>query len=458
MTAPPLEVIILAAGKGTRMQSAMPKVLHRLAGKPLLEHVLQTSRQLGARRLHVVYGFGGDVLRSSVDAEDVDWVLQEEQNGTGHAVQLALAGVDDAATVIVLYGDVPMVSEHSLQAMLDAAGHDAVGLMTATLEDPAAYGRIVRDENQRFKAIIEYSDANDAQRGIKEINTGFLAAPAGRLKKWLGQVDRNNAQGEYYLTDIFSLAVADGVGVETCQPVDVHEILGINSRADLAVVERIYQQLAAAHLMQQGLTLHDPARFDLRGTLMHGQDCSIDINVVIEGDVVLGDRVAIGPNCILKDMRIGDDVNIDANCVLEQAVIGTAARIGPYARLRPEADIGEQAHIGNFVEIKKSRIGSDSKVNHLSYIGDSEVGSGVNVGAGVITCNYDGANKHRTIIGDDAFIGSDTQLVAPVRVGTRATIGAGSTITRDTPDDTLTLSRAEQVSVDGWQRPEKKKD
>ncbi|HBE91719.1 MAG TPA: UDP-N-acetylglucosamine diphosphorylase/glucosamine-1-phosphate N-acetyltransferase [Gammaproteobacteria bacterium] len=458
MSTPPLEVIILAAGKGTRMLSALPKVLHELAGKPLLTHVLDTSRQLGAQRLHVVYGFGGGVLRNSISADDVNWVLQAEQNGTGHAVQLAIESVDDDSTVMVLYGDVPMVSVHSLQAMLDAAGHDAVGLMTAVLDDPAAYGRIIRDDNQRFKEIVEYSDATDAQRAVREINTGFLAAPAKRLKKWLSEIDSENAQGEFYLTDIFSLAVADGIGVETCQPVQTNEILGINNRVDLAVVERIFQQQSAQRLMHQGLSLHDPERFDLRGTLNHGQDCSIDINVVIAGDVSLGDRVTIGPNCYLKDMHIGNDVVIQPNCVLEQARIGDAAIIGPYARLRPEADVAQDAHIGNFVEIKKSRIGKGSKVNHLSYVGDSEIGSGVNIGAGVITCNYDGAYKHKTVIGDDAFIGSDTQLVAPVTVGKGATIGAGSTITSNTPDNTLTLSRATQVSIEGWLRPIKKKD
>jgi bifunctional UDP-N-acetylglucosamine pyrophosphorylase/glucosamine-1-phosphate N-acetyltransferase len=329
--------------------------------------------------------------------------------------------------------------------------------MTAILDDPAAYGRIIRDDNQRFREIVEYSDASDAQRNISEINTGFLAAPASRLKKWLNNIDNDNAQGEFYLTDIFSMAVADGIAVETCQPVQTHEIFGINNRVDLAAVERIYQQQAAQRLMEQGLSLRDPERFDLRGTLTHGQDCSIDINAVIVGDVSLGDRVTIGPNCFLKEMRVGNDVHIQSNCLLEQARIGDAAMIGPYARLRPEADVAQDAHIGNFVEIKKSRIGEGSKVNHLSYIGDSEIGSGVNIGAGVITCNYDGANKHKTTIGDDAFIGSDTQLVAPVTVGKGATIGAGSTITSDTPANALTLSRATQISIEGWQRPKKKK-
>ncbi len=456
MSAPPLEVIILAAGKGTRMRSALPKVLHELAGKPLIEHVLDASRQLGAYRLHIVYGFGGDQLRNAIAGDDLNWVLQAEQQGTAHAVQLAMEHVSDSSTAMVLYGDVPLVSVHSLQAMLEAAGHDAVGLMTAALQDPAAYGRIIRDENNRFKEIIEYSDATDTQRTINEINTGFLAAPASRLKKWLSEIDSDNAQGEFYLTDIFALAVADGIGVETCQPVHNDEILGVNNRLDLSVLERIYQEKEAARLMMQGLTLIDPGRFDLRGILQHGQDCCIDINTVISGDVILGDRVTIGPNCLLKNVQVGNDVEIKANCVFEDAAIGDGAIIGPYARLRPAADIGPDAHIGNFVEVKKSTIGEGSKVNHLSYVGDTEIGSGVNVGAGVITCNYDGANKHKTIIGDNAFIGSDTQLVAPVSVGSGATIGAGSTITQDTPQDTLTLSRATQVSIEGWQRPVKK--
>lgn len=455
MSTPPLEVIILAAGKGTRMRSALPKVLHELAGKPLLQHVLDTSRQLGAERLHVVYGFGGDQLRNAITGDDLNWILQADQKGTGHAVQLALECVDEASTAMVLYGDVPLVSPHSLQAMLDAAGHDAVGLMTAMLDDPAAYGRIIRDENNRFKEIVEFSDATDVQRAVQEINTGFLAAPAKRLKKWLSGINSDNAQGEFYLTDIFALAVADGVGVETCQPVTSDETLGVNNRLDLSVLERIYQQQSADRLMMQGLTLRDPSRFDLRGDLVHGQDCSIDINTVISGEVVLGDRVSIGPNCILNNVKVGNDVKIKANCVFEDATIGVGAIIGPYARLRPAADIGPAAHIGNFVEVKKSTVGEGSKVNHLSYVGDTEIGSGVNVGAGVITCNYDGANKHRTVIGDDAFIGSDTQLVAPVSVGKGATIGAGSTITSDAPDNTLTLSRATQVSIEGWQRPEK---
>jgi len=455
MDNPPLEVIILAAGKGTRMRSELPKVLHPLAGRPLLEHVLAVSRQLGASRIHVVYGYGGELLRERIPAADVNWVLQAEQLGTGHAVQLALQAVSDEAMVMVLYGDVPLVGAHSLRAMRDAAGHDGVGLMTAELADPAAYGRIIRDENQRFRAIVEYSDASDAQRAISEINTGFLAAPAGRLKHWLAAVGRDNAQGEFYLTDIFALAVADGAAVETCAPVTEAEILGVNSRADLARLERLLQRQQAEELLAAGVGLADPARLDLRGELTHGVDCSIDIDVVLEGEVRCGDRVTIGPFCHLKDVTLGDDVVVHAHSVLEGASIGAGGRVGPFARVRPGSRIAAAAHIGNFVEVKNSTVGDGSKINHLAYVGDCDVGRGVNIGAGVITCNYDGAYKHRTIIGDDAFIGSDTQLVAPVRIGRGATIGAGSTITEDTPDDTLSLSRSPQVAVPGWQRPRK---
>jgi bifunctional UDP-N-acetylglucosamine pyrophosphorylase/glucosamine-1-phosphate N-acetyltransferase len=451
-----LEVIILAAGKGTRMLSDMPKVLHQLGGKPLLGHVLETCRQLDAERIHVVYGFAGESLRESYPDSGLNWVEQAEQLGTGHAVSLALEHVSAGSTVLVLYGDVPLITRGSLHAMLEAAGKQSVGLMTALLDEPAAYGRILRDGNGRFQSIVEFSDASDAQRSIREINTGFLAAPAGRLADWLKGVHSDNAQGEYYLTDIFALAVADGVAVETCQPADDSEILGVNSRQDLAHLERIYQLQQAHRLMKQGVTLRDPQRFDLRGSLRHGRDCEIDIDVIIEGDVVLGDRVRIGPHCHLRDSQIGDDASLKPHCVLEQAQVGEKAIIGPFARLRPGAGIGSAAHIGNFVEIKNSSVGHGSKVNHLSYVGDADVGSGVNIGAGVITCNYDGANKHKTVIGDGAFIGSDCQLVAPVTVGSGATIGAGSTITADAPADTLTLSRVPQKSVAGWQRPRKK--
>ena len=452
-----LEVIILAAGKGTRMVSSLPKVLHEVAGKPMLQHVLDTCHELGADRLHVVYGYGGDLLREKIQNDDVNWILQEEQNGTGHAVDIAMSHVSDESTIIVLYGDVPLISKESLNALLQACGEQSVALMTAFLQDGGSYGRILRDSNQCFQSIVEHRDATPEQCEINEINTGFLAAPAARLKSWVSKLECENAQGEFYLTDIFAMAVADGVPVETCQPVDNSEILGINDRQNLSEVERIYQQQQAKRYLQAGLTVCDPNRFDIRGSLKHGKDCSIDINVIIEGDVTLGDRVSVGPNTLLRNMTIGDDVEIKANCILEDSSIGELAIIGPFARIRPESEIASLAHIGNFVEIKKSQVGSGSKVNHLSYIGDTEIGADVNIGAGVITCNYDGANKFKTIIGDNAFIGSDSQLVAPVEIGKGATIGAGSTITKNAPDNELTLSRAEQKTRKGWQRPVKNK-
>ncbi|MGB5281430.1 MAG: bifunctional UDP-N-acetylglucosamine diphosphorylase/glucosamine-1-phosphate N-acetyltransferase GlmU [Arenicellales bacterium] len=450
-----LEVIILAAGKGTRMVSSLPKVLHEVAGKPMLQHVLDTCHELGADRLHVVYGYGGDLLREKIQNDDVNWILQAEQNGTGHAVDIAMSHVSDESTIIVLYGDVPLISKESLNALLQACGEQSVALMTAFLQDGGSYGRILRDSNQCFQSIVEHRDATPEQCEINEINTGFLAAPAARLKSWVSKLECENAQGEFYLTDIFAMAVADGVPVETCQPVDNSEILGINDRQNLSEVERIYQQQQAKRYLQAGLTVCDPNRFDIRGSLKHGKDCSIDINVIIEGDVTLGDRVSVGPNTLLRNMTIGDDVEIKANCILEDSSIGELAIIGPFARIRPESEIASLAHIGNFVEIKKSQVGSGSKVNHLSYIGDTEIGADVNIGAGVITCNYDGANKFKTIIGDNAFIGSDSQLVAPVEIGKGATIGAGSTITQNAPDNELTLSRAEQKTRKGWQRPVK---
>jgi bifunctional UDP-N-acetylglucosamine pyrophosphorylase/glucosamine-1-phosphate N-acetyltransferase len=451
-----LEVIILAAGKGTRMVSNLPKVLHEVAGRPMLQHVLNTCLELGADRLHVVYGFGGDLLRERIQNDEINWVLQSEQKGTGHAVNMAMPHVSDDSTILVLYGDVPLISKDSLTRLMKLGGEKSVALMTAFLPDGGSYGRIQRDENQCFQSIVEYRDASPGQCDINEINTGFLAAPAKLLKAWVSELECENAQGEYYLTDIFAMAVAEGVAVKTCQPTENTEILGINDRQDLSTIERIYQQKQASHYMQTGLAISDPARFDIRGCLTHGKDCSVDINVIIEGDVTLGDRVTIGPNCYLKNMRVADDVEVRANSVLEESTIGELAIIGPFSRVRPESEISSHAHIGNFVEIKKSHVGTASKVNHLSYIGDSEIGANVNIGAGVITCNYDGANKFKTIIGDNSFIGSDSQLVAPVEIGKGATIGAGSTITRNAPADELTLSRSDQKTRKNWQRPVKK--
>lgn len=452
-----LEVIILAAGKGTRMVSDLPKVLHKVAGKPMLQHVLDTCLELGADRLHVVYGFGGDLLRENIHNEEINWVLQSEQKGTGHAVEMVMPYITEDSTVLVLYGDVPLISKGSLKNLMKSCGDTSIGLMTAYLEDGGSYGRIQRDKFLSFQEIVEHKDATPEQVHINEINTGFLAAPANMLKSWVSQLNCDNAQGEYYLTDIFAMAVAEGVTVETCQPVDNDEIIGINDRQNLSIVERIFQKKLARYYLDQGLAISDPARFDVRGKIAHGKDCFVDINVIFEGDVILGDRVTIGANCLIKNMTIGDDVEIRANSVLEESTIGELAIIGPFSRIRPESEISALAHIGNFVEIKKSHVGSGSKVNHLSYIGDTDIGADVNIGAGVITCNYDGANKYKTIIGDRAFIGSDSQLVAPVEIGEGATIGAGSTITKDTPADELTLSRSPQQTRKGWKRPVKKK-
>ena len=452
-----LEVIILAAGKGTRMVSNLPKVLHEIAGKPMLQHVLDTCLELGADRLHVVYGHGGDLLRDKIQNDEINWILQAEQNGTGHAVEIAMPHLSDNSTVLVLYGDVPLISQQSLKKLLQKCDEKSVGLMTALLQDGGSYGRIQRDKDQCFQSIIEYKDATPEQCEINEINTGFLAAPAALLKTWVSRLGCDNAQGEYYLTDIFAMAVADGVSVETCQPGKSTEIYGINDRKDLSDVERIYQQQQVARYLEAGLTVCDPARLDIRGNLTHGKDCSIDINVILEGEVTLGDRVSIGPNTLLKNVSVADDAVIKANCIVEDSVIGELAIIGPFARIRPESEISSLAHIGNFVEIKKSQVGSGSKVNHLSYIGDTDIGVDVNIGAGVITCNYDGANKFKTIIGDNAFIGSDSQLIAPVEIGKGATIGAGSTITSYAPEDALTLSRSQQKTKKGWQRPLKKR-
>jgi bifunctional UDP-N-acetylglucosamine pyrophosphorylase/glucosamine-1-phosphate N-acetyltransferase len=451
-----LSIVILAAGQGTRMRSALPKVLHTLGGKSLLKHVIDTAGQLDAHSVHVVYGHGGERVPEALQHCRVNWVEQAQQFGTGHAVAQALPGVPDEDLVLVLYGDVPLITRDTLHTLRDSAEKGTLALLTAVLDDPYGYGRILRTPAGQVSGIVEEKDASDAQRAITEINTGFLAAYAGRLKNWIERLDNRNAQGEYYLTDIVALAVADGVPVITVPVQDRCEILGINNRAQLAQLERHYQQREAQRLMLAGITLIDPARFDLRGTLQAGEDTAIDINVVIEGNVKLGHRVTIGPGCVIRDTEIGDDVEVLPNCVIESAWIGAGARVGPFARLRPETRLKSRAHVGNFVEIKKSEVGKGSKINHLSYIGDTIIGERVNVGAGTITCNYDGANKHQTLIENDVFIGSDTQLVAPVKVGAGATIGAGSTITRDVPAGELTLSRCPQTTRTGWQRPRKK--
>jgi bifunctional UDP-N-acetylglucosamine pyrophosphorylase/glucosamine-1-phosphate N-acetyltransferase len=447
-----LSVVILAAGQGTRMCSSLPKVLHKLAGRALLEHVTRTAREL-TQKIAVVYGYGGDAVPRTLAHLDVRWVEQAPQLGTGHALLQAMPSVPDDDTVLVLYGDVPLITVATLNKLIGAADKDGLGLLTVKLDDPAGYGRIVRDAHGKIARIVEEKDATADERAIKEINTGLLAVCAQRLRAWLKELKSDNAQREYYLTDVIALAARDGVAVNAVFAENAAEALGVNTRAQLAGLERRYQRMQAERLMAQGVTLADPARFDLRGELSAGGDVEIDANVILEGKVTLGERVRIGPFTLLRNVSVADDVSILSHCVIEDAVIGKHCRIGPYARVRPETRLGPGAHIGNFVEIKKSTVGENSKINHLSYVGDATVGREVNVGAGTITCNYDGVSKHQTVIGDGAFIGSDTQLVAPVTVGAGAVVGAGSTITQDVPPDVLALSRVKQSTVPGWKRP-----
>jgi bifunctional UDP-N-acetylglucosamine pyrophosphorylase/glucosamine-1-phosphate N-acetyltransferase len=451
----PLEIVILAAGQGKRMYSDMPKVLHGLAGKPLLGHVLDTARALKPTAIHVVYGHGGEQVRAAFPQAGLIWVHQAEQKGTGHAVTQAMPRVADQAAVLVLYGDVPLIRPQTLQELLSAAG-SGIALLTAELPDPTGYGRILRDPAGRVVRIVESKDASSTESAVREVYTGFLAAPAGKLRKWLAGLRNHNVQGEHYLTDIISMAVTEQVAIATRAPRDISEILGVNSKPELAQLERMYQKQQAEKLMQQGVTLRDPARLDVRGELSCGRDVVIDVNVVFEGKVVLQDGVQIGPNNVIRDTTIGAHTQILPNCVIEDSVIGSHCRLGPFTRLRPGVEIADNVHLGNFVEVKKSRVGPGSKINHLSYVGDTTVGREVNIGAGTIVCNYDGANKHPTIIGDKAFIGSNTALVAPVTVGEGATIGAGSVITKDAPAGELTLTRAPQLTKPGWKRPIKK--
>ncbi len=454
-----LEIIILAAGQGTRMRSALPKVLHKVGASPLLEHVYLLARALEADKISIVYGHGGEAVLDRLRHLDAIWVEQKERLGTGHAVMQLADDIRDDATVLILYGDVPLLGEATVRNLLSLTHDGSVGLLTVDLDDPHGYGRIVRDEAGEVLRIVEEKDATAQERLIQEGNTGILALNGGRLKQWLGRLENKNAQGEYYLTDVIALAVKDGVAVRTVRAASVDEVLGVNNRQQLAHLERVYQSAWAERVMLQGVTLRDPGRFDVRGTLESvGQDVEIDINVLLEGRVSIGDRVSIGPNCVIRDSVIGDDVVIHAHSVIEEASVGRGCRVGPFARLRPATELGAEVHVGNFVEIKKSNVAEGSKINHLSYVGDARVGAGVNIGAGTITCNYDGANKFLTVIEDGAFIGSDTQLVAPVTIGRNATIGAGSTITRDAPADALTLSRVKQVTLDGWKRPAKQKE
>lgn len=456
----PTSIVILAAGQGTRMRSRLPKVLQPLAGRPLLAHVLDSAAGLNADATYVVYGHGGAQVTQAFPDSNIEWVLQESQLGTGHAVMQAIDRIPDSHLVLVLYGDVPLIRPSTLLRLADSAGTDALALLTAKMRDPTGYGRIVRRADGGIEKIVEHKDASELERSIREINTGLLACPAQRLRGWLAALNNDNTQGEYYLTDIIGMAARQGVAVEGLLVEDVDEVHGINDRRQLAEAESILRRRTADRLFREGVTLADPDRIDVRGLLQCGQDVSIDVNVVFEGEVFLGDGVRVGPGCVIRDSHIAEGSVIDALCHIESAQVGRNCRIGPYARLRPDARLDEGVHVGNFVEIKKSDIGRNSKVNHLTYIGDASIGTGVNIGAGTITCNYDGANKHRTIIEDGAFIGSNTSLVAPIRIGRNATIGAGSAISKDAPADSLTVSRGRQASIEGWQRPKKhnKKD
>lgn len=449
-----MNIVILAAGQGKRMHSNLPKVLHPVAGKALVSHVIDTARSLSPQTLCLVYGHGGDTLRNTLDAPDLAWVLQEPQLGTGHAVQQALPHLKQEGTTLILYGDVPLIQPETLNRLVHAA-QDALAILTVELSDPSGYGRIVRDDAGQVVRIVEQKDSTAAERSIREINTGIMAMPTSRLDEWLGRLSNNNAQQEYYLTDIVGMAVEAGLPIRTANPKSEWEVLGVNSKVQLAELERIAQRSTAERLMEQGVRLADPARIDVRGSLVCGRDVFIDVNCVFEGQVVLDEAVEIGPNCVLTNARIGAGTRLAAFTHIEDAVVGPDNKIGPFARLRPGADLAEDVHIGNFVEIKKTSIAAHSKVNHLAYIGDATIGRRVNVGAGTITCNYDGANKFQTIIEDDAFIGSDTQLVAPVTVGRGATLGAGTTLSEDAPPDTLTLTRPKQISINGWKRPVK---
>lgn len=451
-----LSIVILAAGEGTRMRSGLPKVLQPLAGRPLLAHVVDTAEALAADDICVVYGHGGERVREAFADRDLRWALQAEQLGTGHAVARAMPETPDGNRVLVLFGDVPLIEPATLENLLDAAGDD-VGLLSVVMDDPTGYGRIVRDGDSVVK-IVEEKDASDSEKAITEINTGVMSCSAKRLKRWLDNLDNDNAQGEYYLTDVIAMAVADGVTVHGIRAPRQEEVMGINDRKQLAEAERALQAQRVAALMREGVGFADPARVDIRGTLTCGRDVFIDVNAIFEGEVTLGDNVTIESNNVIRNSSLGDGTVVHPNCHIEGATTDANCEIGPFARLRPGAELGPGVKAGNFVEIKKSRIAADSKVNHLTYIGDADIGRQVNVGAGTITCNYDGANKHRTTIGDGAFIGSGVNLVAPVDIGANATIGAGSTITKAAAAEQLTLERSKQVTIEGWKRPTRKKD
>lgn len=457
---PQINVVILAAGVGKRMRSALPKVLHPLAGKPILSHVLDTARRLSPEKICVIYGYGGERVRQTVgDDPNLIWVEQAQQLGTGHAVKQALPYLEKGSATLVLFGDVPLVKSNTLEELIGKARADNLVLLTVELDNPTGYGRIVRDsETNRVQAIVEEKDALPSQKAIREINTGIMIFPSMYLESWLDRLSNNNTQGEYYLTDIIAMAVDDGIQIETSNPSSGWEVVGVNDKVQLSSLERIYQQDIANKLMEQGVMLADPARLDVRGQLVCGNDVEIDVNCIFEGNVRLGDGVKVNANCILRNVAVSDGTVIHPFSMLEDTKVGENCRVGPYARIRPETQLDDVVHVGNFVEIKNSHIASGSKVNHLSYIGDTDMGKQVNIGAGTITCNYDGAFKYRTIIEDNVFIGSDSQLIAPVTIAKGSTIGAGSTITRDTPEGQLTLSRIKQISIAHWKRPQKNKD
>jgi len=451
----PLHVVILAAGQGSRMKSALPKVLHPVAGKAMLHHVIDTARQLGAEKIHTVIGHGADQVRASLDDATVNWVLQTEQLGTGHAVAQALPDLPDDARVLILYGDVPLTRKDTLEAMVGDLDDRNLALLTVDMDNPHGYGRIVRDTDGQVQAIVEQKDATAEQHEIKEVNTGILAVSARHLKNWLPALSNSNAQGEYYLTDIIAMAVNNGLSVTVSQPLNPFEVQGVNNRLQLAELERWYQRQQAERLMTEGATLADPSRIDVRGELTIGNDLWIDVNVVFEGKVALGSNVSIGPGCVIKDASIADGAEIKAHSLIDGAVVGANAQIGPFARLRPGTELAANTKVGNFVETKKAVVGEGSKINHLSYVGDASLGRNVNVGAGTITCNYDGVNKFRTEIGDGVFVGSNTSLVAPVVIAAQSTIGAGSTITRNVAESELAVARGKQRNIAGWERPKK---
>lgn len=449
-------VIILAAGKGTRMRSSLPKVLQPLAGRPLLGHVIETAKKLNAKNIITIFGHGGDLVQQAFAQENVQWVEQAEQLGTGHAVKVTLPVLPSDGVSLILSGDVPCISQDTLEKLLAVSRETGIGLVTLTLADATGYGRIVR-ENNKIQAIVEHKDASDAQRQIKEINTGIYCVSNAKLHQWLPKLSNNNAQGEYYLTDIVAMAIADGLEVASVEPERAFEVEGVNDRIQLAALEREFQAYQAKLLMQQGVHIIDPSRFDLRGKLTVGQDVRIDINVIIEGDCELGNNVEIGAGCVIKNTKIASGTKVQPYSIFDNAVVGEDTQIGPFARLRPGAKLANEVHIGNFVEVKNSTIGLGSKANHFTYLGDAEVGAGSNIGAGTITCNYDGANKFKTIIGDSAFIGSNSSLVAPVSIGNGATVGAGSVITRDVAENSLAFERSKQVAKENYQRPQKLK-